>query len=111
MIMLNYHYPRYLSEQKVFRSMPSRFHSKMSDGGAFDLITGKSFSPNVENIASLALEANVPRNDRCFDTSFSFATFYLAFRHQAIQRKVSKVDDKTWLCQFVKKIFFACQLD
>ena len=23
MIMLNYHYPRYLSEQKVFRSMPS----------------------------------------------------------------------------------------
>jgi hypothetical protein len=83
----------------------------MSDGGAFDLITGKSFSPNVENIASLALEANVPRNDRCFDTSFSFATFYLAFRNQAIQRKVRKVDDKTWLCQFVKKIFFACQLD
>ena len=83
----------------------------MSDGGAFDLITGKSFSLNVENIASLALKANVPRNDRCFDTSFSFATFYLAFRNQAIQRKVRKVDDKTWLCQFVKKIFFACQLD
>ena len=46
-----------------------RFHFKMSDGGAFDLITGKSFSPNVENVASLALEANVPRNDRCFDTN------------------------------------------
>ena len=80
----------------------------MSDGGAFDLITGKSFSPNVENIASLALEANVPRNDRCFDfdTSFSFVTFYLAFRNQAIQRKVRKVDDKTWLCQFGKKNIF-----
>jgi len=27
---------------------------------AVDLITGKSFSPNVENVASLALEANIP---------------------------------------------------
>ena len=41
----------------------------MSDSGAFDLITGKSFSPNVENVASLALEANVLRNDRYFDTN------------------------------------------
>src|ERR1043166_5882259 len=41
----------------------------------------------------------------------SFATFYLAYRNKAIQRKVRKVDDKTWLCQFAKKIFFACQLD
>jgi len=45
-----------------------RFTFPFQDG-ACDLITGKSFSPNVENVASLALEANVPRNDRCFDTN------------------------------------------
>jgi hypothetical protein len=41
----------------------------MSDGGAFDLINGKLFSPNIENKASLALAARVPLYDRCFVTN------------------------------------------